>query len=155
MVHKGIDRVKRNQYEESLEFFNKVLDMNPNNADAWNNKGVALYKMGDADGAIECYDNALKADPENLEALRNKGFVLRAKGEFEGALEAYDTLLSHEIDVDNLRNRAAVLVGMGQLEEALGSLIEAAQIEPSMQIEREIEVLRKALIDIAIKKGLI
>lgn len=155
LVHKGIDRIKRNQYEESLEFFDRVLDTNPKSTDAWNNKGVAFYKMGDAKSAIECYDKALEADPENLEALRNKGFVLRVEGEFEGALEAYDKLISCEPDVNGFRGRATALIGMSRLEEALESLIEASEIESSMQIETEIEILRKTLLDIAMKKGLI
>ncbi len=155
LVHKGIDRIKRNQYEESLEFFDRVLDTNPKNTDAWNNKGVAFYKMGNAKSAIECYDNALEADPENLEALRNKGFVLRDGGEFEGALEAYEKLISREPDANDFRGRATVLVGMSRLEEALESLIKAAEIEPSMQVETEIEILRQSLLDIAMKKELI
>jgi Lipoprotein NlpI, contains TPR repeats len=151
LVHKGIDRVKREQFDDALEFFDRVLEMNPENADALNNKGVALYHMNRPTEALKCYDQALSADPENLEALRNKGFVLRSMQRFEEALEAYDLLIAVGPGAADLRNKAVILVGMGRPEEALGILMEAAMIEPSTQIEREIEMLRKMLLDLAMR----
>ena len=151
LVHKGMDRVKRNEFEEALEFFDQVLEMNPENADAWNNKGVALFKMGRPDDALVCYDRALAADPENLEALRNRAFVLRAMERFEEALEAYETIIYDEPESSDFRNLATVLVGLGLLEEALGALMEAANIEPSIEVEREIEALRRVIMEVAIR----
>ena len=151
LVHKGMDRVKRNEFEEAIEFFDQVLEANPQNADAWNNKGVALFSMGRPEEALECYDQALAADPENLEALRNRAFVLRAMERFEEALEAYETIVYDEPEASDFRNLATVLVGMGLLEEALGALMEAANLEPTIAVEREIEALRRAIMEISIR----
>lgn len=151
LLHKGMDQVKRVKFEEAIEFFDQVLEMNPQNADAWNNKGVVLYQMGEAVGALTCYDEALKADPESLEALRNRGFVLRAMGRFEEALEVYERIATGEPEASDFRNLAAVLVGMGLLEEALGALMEAAHLEPSIAVEREIEALRRLMMEIAVR----
>jgi len=151
LVHKGMDRVKREQFEEALEFFDQVLEMNPENADAWNNKGVALYWTGRPEEAQECYDRALAADPGNLEALRNRAFVLRAMGRFEEALETYEKIIYDEPEAADFRNLATVLVGMGLLEEALGALIEAANMEPTIAVEREIEALRRVIMEVTVR----
>jgi len=151
LLHKGMDRVKREEFQEAIEFFDQVLEMNPKNADAWNNKGVALYQMGDAEGALTSYDEALKADPESLEARRNRAFVLRAMARFEEALEAYEEIVVGEPEASDFRNLAAVLVGMGLLEEALGALMEAGHLEPSIAVEREIEALRRVMMEIAVR----
>jgi tetratricopeptide (TPR) repeat protein len=151
LVHKGMDRVKREQFEEALEFFDQVLEMNPENADAWNNKGVALYWMGRPEEALQCYDRALAADPGNLEALRNRAFVLRAMARFEEALETYEKIIAFEPEAADFRNLATVLVGMGLLEEALGALMEAANIEPSIAVEREIEALRRVIMEASLR----
>ncbi|KQC16345.1 MAG: tetratricopeptide repeat protein [Methanothrix sp.] len=151
LVHKGMDRVKRKEFEDAIELFDRVLETNPKNADALNNKGVALFMMGSPDEAIECYDRALEADPGNLEALRNRAFVLRAMKRFEEALEAYEKIVYDEPEALDFRNLATVLVGMGLLEEALGALMEAANIEPSIEVEREIEALRRAIMEISIR----
>jgi len=154
LVHKGMDRVKRNEFEEALEFFDQVLEMNPENADAWNNKGVALYGMGRPEEALICYDRALATDPENREALRNRAFVLRAMARFEEALEAYEKIIYDEPEASDFRNLATVLVGMGLLEEALGALMEASNIEPSIEVEREIEALRRVIMEVTIRAEL-
>ncbi len=151
LVHKGMDRVKRGEPEEALGFFDQVLETNPDNADAWNNKGVALFQMGRPQEALSCYDRALAADPENLEALRNKAFVLRVVERFEEALEIYERIITDEPEATDFRNLATVLVGMGLLEEALGALMDAANLEPSIAIEREIEVLRRVIMEVAIR----
>ncbi|UEC43044.1 MAG: TPR-repeat protein [Methanothrix sp.] len=151
LLHKGMDRVKRGEFQEGIEFFDQVLEMNPKNADAWNNKGVALYQMGEAEGALTSYDEALKIDSENMEARRNRAFVLRAMGKFEEALEAYEEIVTGEPEACDFRNLAAVLVGMGLLEEALGALMESAHLEPSLAVEGEIEALRRLMMEIAVR----
>ncbi len=151
LVHKGMDRVKRKEFEEAIKLFDQVLEMNAENADAWNNKGVALYSMNRPEEALEAYDRALAADPENMEALRNRAFVLRAMERFEEALETYERIIYDEPESTDFRNLATVLVGMGRLEDALGALMDAANLEPSIAIEREIEVLRRVIMDIAIR----
>lgn len=151
LVHKGMDRVKRNELDEAMEFFDQVLEMNPENADAWNNKGVALFKMGRPGDALECYDRALAADPGNIEALRNRAFVLRAMERFEEALATYEMIIYDEPEALDFRNLATVLVGLGNLEEALGALMEASNIEPSIEVEREIEALRRVIMGVAMR----
>jgi tetratricopeptide (TPR) repeat protein len=52
------------------------LEIDPNDADAWNNKGNALYNLGNYNEAIECYDQALKIDPKNVLVIENRDIVL-------------------------------------------------------------------------------
>ena len=54
----------------------KALEIDPNDADAWNNKGNALYNLGNYNEAIECYNQTLKIDPNYINAWYNKGVVL-------------------------------------------------------------------------------
>jgi len=123
LIHKGIDKVKRMKYEEALEIFERLLDMNPNIPEAWNNKGVALYRLGRAEEAIECYDRSLAIDPENMDALRNKGLALHSLGRMEEALQVYDTVLQKGGDAIDLESTAVVLIALGRLEEAMHCLL--------------------------------
>ena len=142
LISKGIDKVKLEKFLEAIQLFDRVLEINPESVDAWNNRGVALYRLGKTEEALDCYDRALKIDPGFLEAWRNKGFVLRSLERFESALECYDRVIAAEEDPSDLRYRASVLVGLGRLEEAMECLMEAASIEPSRVIEEEITFLR-------------
>lgn len=53
------------EYEKSIEYYNKSLEIDPANFEAWVNLGVAYRKTGDRDKAMECYEKALEYDPEN------------------------------------------------------------------------------------------
>lgn len=145
LLHKGMDRVRRMQYDEAVEFFDKVLAMNPEIAEAWSNKGVALFRMGRTDEAIECYNRSLAIDSKNLDALRNKGFVLMRAGRLEEALECYDSLLKAGGVPEDLESKATVLAGMGRLEEALDCMFEAINAKPLERFEDEINALKQMI----------
>lgn len=142
LIHKGMDKVRRMEYEEALEIFDRVIEMNPKIPEAWNNRGVALFRLGRADEAVESCDRALAIDAENLEALRNKGFALRSLGRLEEALQAYDMVLQKGGDALDMEAVASALVALGRLEDALDCMMQAVSMEPLDRFMEEIEVLK-------------
>jgi tetratricopeptide (TPR) repeat protein len=51
------------RYKEALDAFNKAIELDPQNADAWYNKGVVLELMGKTYAAEDSYSKAIKIDP--------------------------------------------------------------------------------------------
>jgi tetratricopeptide (TPR) repeat protein len=145
LLHKGMDKVKRMQYQEALEIFEKVISANDRIPEAWNNKGVALFRLGRIDESLECYERSLAIDACNIEAMRNKGFVLSNFGRLEEALDCYDTVLRNGGDALDWEAKATVLVGLGKSEEALDCLMEAVRIMPIERFEQEIEMLKNVI----------
>ena len=142
LIHKGIDKVRRMEYEQALEIFDRVLEDNPAISEAWNNKGVALFRMERAEEAIDCYNRSLAIDPENLDALRNKGFAQRSLGKLDESLLTYNSVLQKGGDALDLESMAAVLASLGRPEEALECMFQAIKMEPRPRFEEEIEVLK-------------
>jgi tetratricopeptide (TPR) repeat protein len=145
LLHKGMDKVRRTQYEEAAAIFDKVLSKNPEITEAWNNRGVALYRMGRIDEAIESYNKSLSLDGNNLDALRNKGLALRSVGALQEAMECYDRVINAGGEPQDFESKAAVLAGMGRLQEALAILMEAIKVAPSQAFEDEIELLKRMI----------
>jgi tetratricopeptide (TPR) repeat protein len=54
---------KLGKHREGIECYDKALEIDPKDSDAWNNKGTALGKLGRYNEAIECFDKALEIDP--------------------------------------------------------------------------------------------
>lgn len=48
------------KYEEIIKANDKAIEINPENADAWYNKGFALYELGEYEEATKAYDKARK-----------------------------------------------------------------------------------------------
>lgn len=49
----GVDKSRKGDFKEALKDFDRALQIEPNNADAYGNRCVARYKLGDKQGAIK------------------------------------------------------------------------------------------------------
>lgn len=56
----------------------RVIEIDPNDADAWSNKGVSFGLLGKFERAIECFEMAVRIDASNAPAWYNKGTTLKA-----------------------------------------------------------------------------
>jgi tetratricopeptide (TPR) repeat protein len=142
LLNRGMDKVKQKNFEEALEIFERVLAMNQEIPEVWNNRGVALYGLGSYEEAMQSYDRCLVIDPENMDALRNKGFLLRNQKKLEEALVVYDRVLQKGGDAFDMESTAAVLTALGRLEEALSCLYLAREAMPLKRLEDEIEMVK-------------
>ena len=61
--------------QESINDFNKVLNLNPRVVFAWFNKGNIYYETGDYTSAMQAYTEAINIDPEFGEAYFNRGLA--------------------------------------------------------------------------------
>ena len=50
----------KNELVDAIKHYDKALEREPNNVEAWTNKGSVLGNMGKYNEAIECYDRALE-----------------------------------------------------------------------------------------------
>lgn len=51
--------------------YRRAVELEPENADAFNNLGVLLAQRGDLQAAMGLFEQAVKADPHHLNALEN------------------------------------------------------------------------------------
>ena len=98
---KGIDELfnngmilrKTGNPKESILYFNKVLEINPDHLDALLNKGHAFGKIGRYYDAIICYDRVLKIESNNILGLINTGLCYHYLRDYEKAISFYDKIL--------------------------------------------------------------
>jgi Flp pilus assembly protein TadD len=64
------------RYNESLNYFDQALVIDPGFTEAWYAKGVAFHNMMRYDEAIQSYDRALEIDPGNAEVVSLKTMAL-------------------------------------------------------------------------------
>jgi tetratricopeptide (TPR) repeat protein len=80
-LNDGYKLHEEGKYDEAIECYDKALEIDPNNADAWNSKGMILGNSGKdtLDNVIIYFDKALAIQPNNVAALRNKGLAYNRK----------------------------------------------------------------------------
>jgi tetratricopeptide (TPR) repeat protein len=109
----------------------RALETEPQDADAYNNKGLSLYNLGDNNGAIACYDRALEIEPRFACAHYNKGIILSAIGDHNGAIACYDKALETEPqDGDIHYNKGLSLASIEKHTEAIACYDKALEINP-------------------------
>ncbi len=97
----------------------RALSLEPENAAALNNLGVALYELERFEEALGCYAQAIAINDAFAEAYNNRGNVLRMLKRREEAEESYRRALAvnpHFREAKN--NLCTTLCELGKLEEA-------------------------------------
>ena len=61
----GVKAIKVAHYEKALALFGRVVESEPNNADAWNYIGFSNRKLHRFDDALGAYQRALEIDPDH------------------------------------------------------------------------------------------
>ncbi len=68
---------------DALDAFNRCTRISADNAEVWNNKGLALLQLGKYQDALECFNKALGIDPGYAAAKQNKELAMN-KGQVYG-----------------------------------------------------------------------
>jgi lipopolysaccharide biosynthesis regulator YciM len=109
----------------------KGLEINPGDADAYNNQGNAYRSKGQYDQAITDYNKALEINPRYAEAYINRGTTYFRKGQYDQAITDYNKAL--EINPRNAvayYNRGIAYSSKGQYDQAITDYNKALEINP-------------------------
>ena len=119
-------------YDVAEKIFDFVVHINPNDARAWYNKGVALVNLGKHDEAIKCFDKAIKINPNDAKAWYNKGVELVNLGKYDEAIKCFDKAIKIDPnDAGTWSNKGAALGNLGKYDEAIKCFDKAIKIDPT------------------------
>jgi len=120
--------IQQGRYQEALDAYNKSLNYDSRNIDAWAQKGYTLRNLGRYQESLEAYNTALRIEPNSV-AYLGKGMALYKLGRYEDGLDACNKALSLDPDFEGAWiGKAIVLDGLGRNEEALDAVREAIAI---------------------------
>lgn len=92
---KGTSLYKDGRFEEAIECYDKVIESDPRNADAYNNKGKALSDLGRYQ-AIRCYKNVIRLNPFYPDVDVNEGMVIERLTDYNQATKCYNNLIKRQ-----------------------------------------------------------
>jgi len=111
------------QFDRAVEFFQKVIELDPKFAPAYNGLGLLQQSLdeGDVNTAIRYFKTAIELQPDYTESWNNLGRAYYAKGLFVDAEKAF--LKSLEIKPDQVEVQLALawdyLLGQSRPDEAI------------------------------------
>ena len=77
----------------AIRCFNAALEIAPNNASAWFNKGVSLHRMGEASQALSAYERALQLNHDHPYARFYAGILTLMAGRDKEAIFHWEKLI--------------------------------------------------------------
>ncbi len=131
LYNKAIALQKSNLLEPALIAFNQLIQIEPENSQAYLNRGTTLRKLRRYADAIASYDRALAINPDYPQAWVDRGVALGMSQKHQQALESFDraiNLRSH--DGVAWLNRGMALEMLEKYSEAISSLDKAIELEP-------------------------
>ncbi|MEI7431099.1 MAG: tetratricopeptide repeat protein, partial [Betaproteobacteria bacterium] len=119
------------RHEEALSHYDHAIQLKPDYAEAWSNKGITLHELKRHEEALSHYDHAIQLKPDYAEAWSNKGITLHELKRLEEALSHYDHTIQLKPDyAEAWFNKGVTLHELKRREEALSHYDHAIQLKP-------------------------
>ena len=155
MLQKGNFLMMLKQIDEALKAYSRVIDLDPNDAAAYNNRGVAYHRKGKLDLAVKDYNIAIKLNPDDANAYSNRSNVYREMGEFNRAIDDANTAIKLNPNfTEAYSNRGAAYGAKGDFDLAIKDCSKAIELNPNCTeaySNRGNAYLKKGQVDLAIK----
>ena len=92
----GVAFSKIEEFNESLKYLDQAINLKPDNADVWNDKGTVFLMMKNHQKAIYCFDEALKHKPTYAVAYSNRGLALKYLERYDEAIDNFHIAMKYK-----------------------------------------------------------
>jgi|GEM_PF-2450105 len=142
---------EQREFEKAASDLEYALEIDPQYAEAWNNRGNILTALGtdNLDDAIISYKRATEIDPDFAEAWYNYGNSLSQQGRYKEAISACDKAMALNPQYKDVykKNISEIFYRYGSSLVDQGKIIESVEIfNRSIEIDYEIGIKNKKLI---------
>ena len=121
----GVENPER--LDEALKNYDKAIQLKPDHAKAYSNRGVTLQALGQLEEAIQSYDKAIQLKPDFAEAYSNQGVTLGGQGKLKESIQVFDKAIQLKPDYT----------------EAYSNLLMTLNYIPHLNAVEHIELARK------------
>ena len=127
----GVVYAQTGQAQKGVDLLCRVLEAEPDNAQAYFGLGFAMCKLKQFAAGIECYDKAMALQPQFAEAACDKGSALIEVQQCAQAVESFDLAIAWRTDyADAYVYRGNALMGLQDTEAAIRSYEAGLALNP-------------------------
>ena len=89
MLAEGSNLVNKQKFDQAIVVFSKVIDLDPNWAEAWNKRATVLYMAGEFQKSQDDIDKVLELEERHFGALAGQGLVNIKLENYDKAIMSY------------------------------------------------------------------
>ncbi|MBE9007327.1 tetratricopeptide repeat protein [Fortiea sp. LEGE XX443] len=132
LFQQAIAAEKAGKYAELEAIYRQIIQIQPNNAAAYYNLGVALHNQNKLDAAVAVYKKAIQLNPNLALAYNNLGIALRKQKKLDAAVAAYQKAIQLNPNLALAYNNLGVaLREQNKLDAAVAAFQKAIQLNPN------------------------
>lgn len=121
----------KGQVKDSLHYYDKAIQLNPNDSKAYNNRGNAYFRLGQYQRALENFDKAIHLDPTNSYFYYIRGWVYVKLGQYQRAVADFNEARRQKYENSDLYYiRGSVYAELGQYQQALEDFSKVIELKP-------------------------
>ncbi len=134
LLDKGVQLIRKNRLEDAEKQFKKIIIIDPNNVQAYNNIGTLEFMQGRYNEAIEYYKKALDIKPGLGPISVGLGSALEKKGRIDEAVETYRISIEFYPEYPEVYLRLGnVLFKQNKIDEAIKNYKKALELDPQLK----------------------
>jgi tetratricopeptide (TPR) repeat protein len=123
--------------KKAIEYLNETIKLEPDFAQAYNNRGLIYSSLGRYQQAIEDYNESIRWKPDYAHAYYNRGCSYGSLGQSKQAIEDYgECIRLKPDDVDSYYNRAIIYLAQGNKELGCSDAQKACELGDCKALEK-------------------
>lgn len=127
----GLEKAQQGDLEGAIACWDKILELDPNVAQAWHNRGSALAYLDRLEEAVESFDQAINLNVNDYQSWNDRGNALYNLKRWEEAIISWDRVIGVQPSYYQAwYNRGMALEKLELWQEAGESYQQALQIDP-------------------------
>ncbi|MDY6804506.1 MAG: tetratricopeptide repeat protein [Cyanobacteriota bacterium] len=131
LFQRALSSQERGDNKTALVDFNGAIELAPEKAGYYNNRGISFARMRSFPEAIADFEKALQLEPEELQSYHNLGAAYAEKGDLERSLESFSSGLKYKPDdAQTYYNMGVVRFKLGDKDGALADYTKSLELKP-------------------------
>lgn len=156
----AFESTQRGDFAQAEDDWTQLIDVFPDSAALWSNRGNVRAGQNKLDAAIADYTQSIILAPDEADPYLNRGATYEALGEWEKAIADYNQVLArYPEDAAAFNNRGNAKGGQGDWQEAIADYTRASELNSNFvlpQVNRALALYQSGETDRSIQtlKGL-
>lgn len=131
-IRRGNRANEENRRDDAVLEYSKAIGKDPNNAVAYNNRGVVYRDLKENELAVKDFIRAIELDVNYAFAYNNRGISYDNLKLFDKAIDEYNKAIElNPNDASFFNNRGVAYKNLGELEKAIEDYNKAIELDPT------------------------
>jgi tetratricopeptide (TPR) repeat protein len=129
----GLKKFNEGDYAGCIPLFDKEIEMNPSNIEAFKKRGLAKTELGENSSAINDFTNTTSLESNmGLEALMNMAEIKFKTSDYRGAIKEYNNILAQKLSnsFEIYYNRGLAKAELSMFQDAIKDFNKAIDLFP-------------------------